>query len=85
MHASLTCCVRQLQMPLDLFFICELTKSPHRFFCHSFNTQQSNPEGKDGQEFVLKAGFPPKDLIGDIDNSIQATSLAGEAITVRWK
>jgi len=46
---------------------------------------QSNPEGKDGQEFVLKAGFPPKDLIGDIDNSIQATSLAGEAITVRWK
>lgn len=46
---------------------------------------QSNPEGKNGKEFVLKAGFPPKDLIGDIDNSIQAASLSGEAITVRWK
>jgi hypothetical protein len=42
-------------------------------------------DGKDGKEFLLKAGFPPKDLIGDIENSIQASSLAGEAITVRWK
>jgi len=49
------------------------------------HTQQSNPDGKDGKEFVLKAGFPPKDLIGDIENSIEACSLAGEAITVRWK
>mmetsp|Transcript_4319 Transcript_4319/g.9809 ORF Transcript_4319/g.9809 Transcript_4319/m.9809 type:complete len:281 (+) Transcript_4319:1257-2099(+) len=46
---------------------------------------QSNPECKDGKEFTLQAGFPPKDLIGDIENSIQACSLAGEAITVRWK
>jgi hypothetical protein len=46
---------------------------------------QLNPDGKNGKEFVLKAGFPPKDLIGDIENSIQACSLAGEAITVRWK
>jgi hypothetical protein len=42
-------------------------------------------DGTDRKEFVLKAGFPPKDLIGDIENSIQASSLAGEAITVRWK
>mmetsp|Transcript_8153 Transcript_8153/g.24109 ORF Transcript_8153/g.24109 Transcript_8153/m.24109 type:complete len:555 (+) Transcript_8153:331-1995(+) len=46
---------------------------------------QSNPECKDGKEFTLQAGFPPKDLIGDIENSIQGCSLAGEAITVRWK
>eukprot|EP00536_Pseudo-nitzschia_multiseries_P002588 jgi/Psemu1/251809/estExt_Genewise1Plus.C_340164 len=46
---------------------------------------QSNPECNDGKEFTLQAGFPPKDLIGDIDNSIQACSLSGEAITVRWK
>ncbi|VEU41188.1 unnamed protein product [Pseudo-nitzschia multistriata] len=46
---------------------------------------QSNPEGRDGKEFTLQAGFPPKDLIGDIDSSIEACSLAGEAITVRWK
>jgi len=46
---------------------------------------QSNPDGKDGKEFVLQAGFPPKDLIGNIDNTIQATKLAGEAIVVRWK
>ena len=56
------------------------------WFCHSFDTQQSFvTDGTDRKEFVLKAGFPPKDLIGDIENSIQASSLAGEAITVRWK
>jgi hypothetical protein len=47
--------------------------------------QQSLPEVKDGKEFVLMAGYPPKDLIDDIDNSIENCSLAGEAITVRWK
>ena len=54
-------------------------------FWHPLDTQQSNPDGKDGKEFVLQAGFPPKDLIGNIDNTIQATKLAGEAIVVRWK
>eukprot|EP00539_Tryblionella_compressa_P003845 CAMPEP_0178734778 /NCGR_PEP_ID=MMETSP0744-20121128/1533_1 /TAXON_ID=913974 /ORGANISM="Nitzschia punctata, Strain CCMP561" /LENGTH=483 /DNA_ID=CAMNT_0020387097 /DNA_START=15 /DNA_END=1466 /DNA_ORIENTATION=+ len=46
---------------------------------------QSMPESKDGKEFVLMAGFPPKDLITDIDNTIDSCSLSGEAITVRWK
>mmetsp|Transcript_59138 Transcript_59138/g.120550 ORF Transcript_59138/g.120550 Transcript_59138/m.120550 type:complete len:518 (+) Transcript_59138:302-1855(+) len=46
---------------------------------------QSNPEGEDGKEFFLMAGFPPKDLIGDIESSIKECSLSGEAITVRWK
>lgn len=53
-------------------------------FLYAF-VAQSNPEGSNGKEFVLKAGFPPKDLIGDIDESIESCSLAGEAITVRWK
>lgn len=43
---------------------------------------QSN---RDGKEFVLKVGFPPRNLISDIENSIQGCSLAGEAITVWWK
>eukprot|EP00535_Pseudo-nitzschia_heimii_P003173 CAMPEP_0197174438 /NCGR_PEP_ID=MMETSP1423-20130617/960_1 /TAXON_ID=476441 /ORGANISM="Pseudo-nitzschia heimii, Strain UNC1101" /LENGTH=529 /DNA_ID=CAMNT_0042623369 /DNA_START=232 /DNA_END=1821 /DNA_ORIENTATION=+ len=50
-------------------------------FVYAF-VAQSNSNGKD---FVLKSGFPPKDLIGDIENSIQECSLSGEAITVRWK
>lgn len=46
---------------------------------------QSISEGGDGKEFTLMAGFPPKDLLNDIECSIESCSLAGEAITVRWK
>jgi hypothetical protein len=31
------------------------------------------------------AGFPPKDLIDDADNTIENAKLSGQAITVRWK
>lgn len=47
--------------------------------------QQSSDETKGGKEFVLMAGFPPKDLLEDIDNTIESCNLAGQAITVRWK
>lgn len=47
-----------------------------------FDLQQSLEEPKD---FVLQAGHPPKDLIGDIDSSIESCSLSGAAILVRWK
>jgi hypothetical protein len=47
--------------------------------------QQSNEDAKGGKEFVLMSGFPHKDLIDDLDNSIESCQLAGEAITVRWK
>jgi len=42
-------------------------------------------EARGGREFVLMAGFPPNDLINDIDNTMEATGLKGEAISVRWK
>lgn len=44
-----------------------------------------NDEAKGGKEFVLMAGYPPKDLITDIDNTIESCKLSGQAITVRWK
>ena len=47
--------------------------------------QQSNDEAKGGKEFLLMAGFPPKDLIDDIDNTIESCQLSGQAITMRWK
>jgi hypothetical protein len=47
--------------------------------------QQSNEEAKGGKEFLLMAGFPPKDLLGVIDNTIESCQLSGQAITVRWK
>lgn len=50
-----------------------------------YTLQQSNDEAKGGKEFVLKAGFPPKDLIEDIDKTIESLKLSGEAITVMWK
>jgi len=46
---------------------------------------QSNEDAKNGKEFELKAGFPPKNLLGSIDESIASTGLAGDNITVRWK
>jgi hypothetical protein len=50
-----------------------------------FILQQANEEATGGKEFVLMAGFPPKDLITDIDNTIESCQLSGQAITVRWK
>jgi hypothetical protein len=42
-------------------------------------------EARGGREFSLMAGFPPNDLIMDIDNTIEASGLKGQAIAVRWK
>lgn len=46
---------------------------------------QTNEDTKGGKEFVLMAGFPPKDLLEDLDNTIDTCKLSGQAITVRWK
>lgn len=45
---------------------------------------QSSEDAKGGKEFVIKAGFPPKDLLGSVDESIASSGLAGDSITVRW-
>lgn len=45
---------------------------------------QSNDDAKGGKEFAMKAGFPPKDLIDSVNESISNTGLAGDSITVRW-
>jgi len=46
---------------------------------------QSNDDAKNGKEFELKVGHPPKDLLCSAENSIRLTGLAGGNITVRWK
>jgi len=46
---------------------------------------QSNDDAKNGKEFELKVGHPPKDLLCSAENSIRFTGLAGGNITVRWK
>eukprot|EP00339_Tiarina_fusa_P009303 CAMPEP_0117003034 /NCGR_PEP_ID=MMETSP0472-20121206/4485_1 /TAXON_ID=693140 ORGANISM="Tiarina fusus, Strain LIS" /NCGR_SAMPLE_ID=MMETSP0472 /ASSEMBLY_ACC=CAM_ASM_000603 /LENGTH=466 /DNA_ID=CAMNT_0004703541 /DNA_START=181 /DNA_END=1577 /DNA_ORIENTATION=- len=45
---------------------------------------QNNEEAKGGKAFVLMAGFPPKDLLENIDNTVESCKLSGQAITVRW-
>ena len=45
---------------------------------------QSSEDAKGGKEFVIKAGFPPKDLLWSVDESIATSGLAGDSITVRW-
>ena len=47
--------------------------------------QHSNDEAKGGKEFELKAGFPPKNLLPSVDESIASMGLSGDTITVRWK
>lgn len=47
---------------------------------------QSNDEAKSGKEFSLQeSGVPPKDLLTDIDQTIEARGLSGVALTLRWK
>ncbi len=60
------------------------TKSTH-LTNPSLLSQQSNDDTKGGKEFILMAGFPPKDLMEDIDSTIDNSKLSGQAITVRWK
>lgn len=47
---------------------------------------QSYPDFKTmNKEFEMMSGFPPKDLMTCVDDSIASAGLAGESITVRWK
>jgi hypothetical protein len=52
---------------------------------HDSSPQQNNDEAKGGKEFVLMAGFPPKDLFASLEETVDTCNLAGEAISVRWK
>jgi len=38
-----------------------------------------------GKEFELRSGFPPRDLMPNLNDTIQSCRLNGESITVRWK
>lgn len=46
---------------------------------------QSSDDAKNGKEFELKAGFPPKNLLPIVDDTIKSSGLAGDSVTVRWK
>lgn len=52
---------------------------------YAFVAQQSSDAVREGKQLELKAGFPPRDLLGRIDESISSCGLAGEAITARCK
>jgi hypothetical protein len=53
--------------------------------CHTIFEQQSNEEAKGGKEFSLMSGFPPKDLLESLENTVESCGLDGQAITGRWK
>ena len=79
MHKSL------LLLMLLLFY------SLDRVNCHSLTLllaipfQQNNEEAKGGKEFMLVAGYPPKNLEADIESTIDSCGLNGQAVAVRWK
>jgi len=60
---------------------------PHQTVKHIYaHFVQSNDDAKGGKEFILQeAGFPPKDLLTDIDQTIEARNLSGAALNLRWK
>jgi hypothetical protein len=47
--------------------------------------KQSIDDAAKGKPFELKAGFPPKDLISLMDDTIENARLSGDTVTVRWK
>jgi len=60
---------------------------PHQTVKHIYaHFVQSNDDAKGGKDFILQeAGFPPKDLLTDIDQTIEARNLSGAALNLRWK
>jgi hypothetical protein len=46
---------------------------------------QSNGDAQSGKSFELRAGYPPKDLMSNANDTIKSCSLSGESISVRWK
>jgi hypothetical protein len=59
----------------------------HAFTCHLSCSwhQQTSDEARGGREFTLMAGFPPEDLIFELNKSVGDCKLSGQQITVRWK
>mmetsp|Transcript_28784 Transcript_28784/g.63385 ORF Transcript_28784/g.63385 Transcript_28784/m.63385 type:complete len:478 (-) Transcript_28784:228-1661(-) len=51
----------------------------------AFVAQQANDAIEQGKQLELKAGFPPRDLLDEVESSISSCGLAGESITSRWK
>jgi len=74
----------QLRMPDAKRLVRKFEKTSDVKTIYAF-VAQNNEEAKEGKEFILMAGFPPKNLIGDIEKSIESCGLNGQAVTVRWK
>jgi len=75
--------VVQIRMPDGKKLVRKFNKNDPVKFIYAF-VAQSNEEAKEGKEFELKAGYPPKDLIPKVEESIQDCNLSGESISVRW-
>jgi len=46
---------------------------------------QSNDEARNGKSFECKVGFPPKDLLTHVNDTIESIGLGGDTVTVMWK
>lgn len=74
----------QLRMPDATRLVRKFDKSDPVKTIYAFIAQH-NDQAKEGKEFMLMAGFPPKNLEGDIDSTIDSCGLNGQAVSVRWK
>jgi len=76
--------VVQFRMPDGKKLVRKFKKTDTVKIIYAF-VAKSNDEAMGGKEFELKAGYPPKDLLSKMEESIQACNLSGESISVRWK
>lgn len=74
----------QLRMPDATRIVRKFVESESVQKIYAF-VAQNNMEAKAGKEFVLMAGFPPKNLEAEMENTINSCGLNGQAVTVRWK
>lgn len=75
----------QIRMPCGKRLVRKFRGEDPVRFIFAFVAQQSTDAVRDGGQLELKAGFPPRDLLDRIDESISSCGLAGEAITARCK
>lgn len=75
----------QIRMPDGKRLVRSFLGSDSVKFIFAFVAQQANDAIEQGKQLELRAGFPPRDLLADVENSISSCGLAGESITCRWK
>jgi len=75
----------QLRMPDGKRMVRKFAPAATVRTIYAFLAQSTEEANSDRREFTLMVGFPHRDLVTDMDNTIESCKLAGEAISMHWK